>query len=249
MVFRTHLPDPADPAHGDPVLSAMFLVKDLILYEYSRKFRERRTTMGERLRHLGNIAGHPGRLTAFSRRWIKDRILADRKLPSVVLGSSTGAYTLEFHAEQAPNPESRVTLSNERDRLGMPRLRLDWRTTELDFDSLKSAYALLAAELARTGVGRLTYDPDRLVERARAEGAYGGHHLGTTRMSLDPRDGVVDPQTRVHGVGNLFVASSAVFPTSSQANPTLTILALTLRLAAQLQHELKREPVLASAAI
>jgi len=239
IVFRTHLPDPADPAHGDPILSAMFLVKDLVLYEYSRKFRERRTTLGDRIGHLGNILGGSAKLAAFSKKWVQKRILADRKLPSVVLGSPKGAYALEFHAEQAPNPDSRLTLSDQRDRLGMRRLRADWRTCDLDYRSLQTAYALLAEELTRTGTGTLRYDPDALVSKAREEGAYGGHHLGAARMSADPRQGVVDTNCRVHGVNNLFLASGAVLPTSSQANPTLTILALTLRIAAQLRRELE----------
>ena len=239
IVFRTHLPDPADPAHRDPILSAMFLVKDMVLYEYSRKFRERRTTLGDRLAHVGNILGGSAKLAAFSNKWIRKRILADRKLPSVVLGSPGGSYTLEFHAEQAPNPDSRLTLSDQRDSLGMRRLRVDWRTTALDYASLQKSYALLADELVRTGTGELSYDPDELVARAQAEGAYGGHHLGAARMSRDPRQGVVDCDCRVHGVRDLFIASGAVLPTSSQANPTLTILALTLRLASQLRRELE----------
>jgi choline dehydrogenase-like flavoprotein len=239
VVFRTHLPDPADPAHGDPILSAMFLVKDMVLYEYSRKFRERRTTLGDRLGHVGNILGGSAKLAAFSRKWIGKRILADRKLPSVVLGSSTGAYALEFHAEQAPNPDSRLTLSDQRDHLGMRRLRADWRTLDLDYESLRKSYEILAKALERTGTGVLRYDPDQLEAKARAEGAYGGHHLGAARMSADPSLGVVDTDCRVHGVANLFIASGAVLPTSSQANPTLTILALTLRIAARLRRELE----------
>lgn len=239
VIFRTHLPDPADPAHGDPILSAMFLVKDMVLYEYSRKFRERRTTFGDRLAHMGNVLGGSAKLAAFSKKWIQKRILADRKLPSVVLGSNQGTYTLEFHAEQAPNPDSRLTLSDQRDHLGMRRLRADWRTTDLDYESLQKAYALLAGELIRTKTGVLRYDPEALVNKARAEGAYGGHHLGAARMAHAPHEGVVDTECRVHGVGNLFLASGAVLPTSSQANPTLTILALTLRIAAQLRRELE----------
>jgi choline dehydrogenase-like flavoprotein len=238
IAFRTHLPDPADPAHGDPILSAMYLVKDLILYEYSRKLRERRQTAGLILRHVGNVARDPLALARFSQRWIERRILADRKLPSVVLGSPTGAYPLEFHAEQAPNPDSRLTLSDARDQLGQRRLRADWRMTALDEASLQRAYAVLADELARTGVGTLAYDPAEVVAKARAEGAYGGHHLGAARMSAHPRDGVVDPDCRVHGVSDLYLASGAVFPTSGQANPTLTILALTYRLAQTLKQEL-----------
>lgn len=238
VIFRTHLPDPADPSHGDPVLSAMFLVKNFVLYEYSRKFREGGLSSAGYLQHLGNVLRQPGRLARFANTWIRKRILADRKLPSVVLGSKTGAYVLEFHAEQAPHADSRLTLSDEQDAFGVPKLKADWRMTDQDVDSLLKAYALLAGELERTGVGVLAYDPAVVAAKARAEGAYGGHHIGAARMSRDPRDGVVDPDCRVHGVHNLFLASSAVFPTSSQANPTLTILALSLRLAEHLRREL-----------
>ena len=237
-IFRTHLPDPMDPAHGDAILSAMYLVKDLVLYEYSRKFREGQVGWGGRLRHMGNIVSHPLRLATFGRTWVKDRILAERKLPSVVLGSSTNRYALEFHAEQAPNRDSRLTLGDQTDAFGMPRLKADWRLTPLDLESLKRAYALLAEELQRTGTGVLEYDPGAVGEAALAAGAYGGHHLGAARMSARPEDGVVDETLKVHGVDNLFVASGAVLPTSSQANPTLTILALTFRLAEHLKAEL-----------
>ncbi|MBR7619210.1 GMC family oxidoreductase [Phenylobacterium sp. 20VBR1] len=238
VIFRTHLRDPADPAHGDPVLSAMFLVKDMVLYEYSRKFRERRGKAGDRLRHIGNILRDPVKLAAFSRMWLQKRTFADRKLPSVVLGSRQGVYALEFHAEQAPNPDSRLTLSDQRDALGMRRLRADWRTTPLDIESLQRAYGLLSEELTRTGTGALRYNPAAVAQAALSEGAYGGHHLGAARMAANPKDGVVDPDCRVHGTPNLFIASSAVFPTSSQANPTLTILALSLRIADQLKLDL-----------
>jgi choline dehydrogenase-like flavoprotein len=235
IVFRTHLPDPADPAHGDGVLSAMYLVKDLILYEYSRKLREHPVDLGQRLRHVGNVVRQPWRLARFGRTWVADRLLAERKLPSVVLDSPGNRYALEFHAEQSPNVDSRLTLSAERDAFGMPRLKADWRLSPIDLDSLKTAYDLLARELRRTGTGVLDYDSEAVVEAAIKAGAYGGHHLGAARMSRRPNDGVVDENLKVHGVNNLYLASGAVFPTSSQANPTLTILALALRLADHLK--------------
>jgi choline dehydrogenase-like flavoprotein len=87
-------------------------------------------------------------------------------------------------------------------------------------------------------VGQLDYDPEDVLTRTRRAGAYGGHHLGAARMSIAPSDGVVDPDCRVHGVENLFLVSGAVFPTSGQANPTLTILALAFRLAEFLAKDL-----------
>jgi choline dehydrogenase-like flavoprotein len=233
--FRTHLPEPADPSHGDAILSAMFLVKDMVLYEYSRKFVENPVSWRGRLSHVGNIVRQPFRLATFGTNWLRQRTFAERKLPSVVLGSRENRYELEFHAEQAPNPESRLTLSDERDAFGMPRLKIDWRVSELDLLSLEKSYGLLARELELRGAGKLDFDREKLAFKAKRHGIVGGHHIGTTRMSSDPKQGVVDPDCRVHGVGNLYVASASVFPTSGQANPTLTLLALTFRLAEHLR--------------
>jgi choline dehydrogenase-like flavoprotein len=238
IAFRTGYPDPADPAHGDPVLSAMFLVKDLITYEYARKMREGGRTVGDHLAHVRTILRHPLEIARFGTHWALRRTFAVRKLPSVVRGSSDGAWPLEFHAEQAPNADSRVELSDKRDALGVPRLRVDWRMTPLDVESVQRSFALLDCELRRTGLGVVDFDPDVIAQVIRKEGAYGGHHLGTARMAANPRDGVLDPDLRVHGVPNLFVASTAAFPTSSQANPTLTLLALAIRLADRLKAEL-----------
>ena len=238
--FRTHLPEPGNADHGDAILSAMFLVKDLVLYEYSRKFSENPVTLANRLRHVGNIVRQPMRLGAFGTKWVRHRILAKRKLPSVVIASKVNTYALEFHAEQAPNPDSRLTLTSERDALGMPRLKVDWRICDIDLASLARSYEVLDRELRRTGAGRLDYDVGTLIERTRKHGVVGGHHIGTTRMSTDPRQGVVDRDCRVHGLDNLYVASASVFPTSGQANPTLTILALALRLSDHLAHATKQ---------
>lgn len=246
--FRTHLPEPGNPAHGDAILSAMFLVKDMVLYEYSRKFVENPVSWGGRLRHVGNIARQPFRLATFGTNWLRRRTFAERKLPSVVLGSRQNSYELEFHAEQAPNPDSRLSLSSERDAYGMPRLKIDWRVTGLDLASLERSYDLLARELAMSGAGTLTFDREKLAEKAKRHGIVGGHHIGTTRMSDDPRHGVVDRDCRVHGVDNLYVASASVFPTSGQANPTLTLLALTFRLAEELGRNRAAQPVEVKAA-
>src|SRR5690606_2842155 len=104
------------------------------------------------------------------------------------------------------------------------------------------SYALLSRELSRTGAGRLDFDAGKLAAKAKRHGIVGGHHIGTTRMSADPAQGVVDPDCRVHGVGNLHVASASVFPTSGQANPTLTLLALTFRLAEHLGRNGQAQP-------
>lgn len=146
---------------------------------------------------------------------------------------------LVVRAEQAPNPDSRVMLSEDVDAIGMPRVMLDWRMTALDVESVAGLVAALGRETERLGLGRVEpaewlddparrWTTDSLIS-AHPIGGY--HHIGTTRMSDDPRRGVTDRDGRVHGLANLHVAGSSLFPTSGWANPTLTILALALRTA------------------
>jgi choline dehydrogenase-like flavoprotein len=139
-------------------------------------------------------------------------------------------FNLELQLETAPDPENRVLLTEERDRFGQPLAGVRWRWTELDKASLLKTCTLLAAGLSAAGIGTLRFpegEPQAWVTSP--AGAF--HNLGATRMSDDPAHGVVDPDCRVHGVENLFVAGSSVFPTGGYANPTLTIVALSLRLA------------------
>lgn len=146
---------------------------------------------------------------------------------------------LLVRAEQAPNPDSRVTLSAETDATGLPRPVLDWRLTELDVRSVAGLVRALDAEARRLGLGEVEPAP-WLAESSRhwqtdplvSTHPIGGyHHMGTTRMSSDPRRGVTDARARVHGISNLYVAGSSLFTTSGWANPTLTIAALSLRIA------------------
>jgi choline dehydrogenase-like flavoprotein len=124
----------------------------------------------------------------------------------------------------------------------MPRLQVDWRYCELDVRTVGTGFALLRQEFAESGLGELRLDPNESDIEAvvRRDGAYGGHHIGTARMGDSAATGVVDSQCRVFGVNNLYLAGSAIFPTSSQANPTLTIVALALRLADHLHARATR---------
>jgi choline dehydrogenase-like flavoprotein len=107
-------------------------------------------------------------------------------------------------------------------------------------DTVRREIELLAGEIDRSGLGRFEYDPASIEHEMTRYGAYGGHHIGTARMGADVRASVVNPDCRVHTVENLFISGSATFPTSSQANPTLTIVAMSLRLAAHLKGLLGR---------
>ncbi len=146
-----------------------------------------------------------------------------------------GYASLYLCAEQLPPRDSRVTLSDELDALGQRKLSLDWRCSEADFHTWRRAAELSAAGLAANGLGRARITQDLYDPAPLHLTGISSHHMGTTRMASDPRNGVVDAQCRAHDLSNLFVASSAVFPTGSCANPTLTIVALAIRLADHLK--------------
>jgi choline dehydrogenase-like flavoprotein len=136
------------------------------------------------------------------------------------------------YCEQMPNPLSRVYLGQTRDRFDVPHLVLDWRIGQAETGSLMRLQALLDEYFRQHQLGWLDNMSGRFSDLLYTDAS---HHIGTARMSTDPHKGVVNEQCRVHGVDNLFVAGSAVFPTSGHANPTLTIVALAIRLAAHLK--------------
>ena len=143
-------------------------------------------------------------------------------------GAGGGDRVVVYFCEQPPNPESRVTLSEQRDRLGLERLRLDWKVGDDVRQSVYRLQALLKQRIEQAGIGTLTEGGAEL----RFTDA--SHHMGTTRMSITPSEGVVDTDGMVHGVEGLYLAGSSVFPSANHKNPTLTIVALALRLAQHL---------------
>lgn len=242
-VARLHFPRITDPAHRNGVLSGLFLARKLISYEYGKRLNDgNAATPATYARHVLNVATDPVDTTAFLTHWLSRRTLAERKFPSVILRNRTNRFSLEMHGEQIPLADSRVTLSDKVDVLGMPQLRVDWRYSPADIDSMRRTLDVLAEEFALSGVARFEYDRETLEEDLMRFGAYGGHHIGTARMGLDERTSVVNADCQVHSVNNLFVAGSAVFPTSSQANPTLTLIALSLRLGNTLAKRLDGRP-------
>jgi choline dehydrogenase-like flavoprotein len=236
VVARLHHPRIADARHGSAALSALYLGRALIPRLYrSRLAGDADAEAGGVLHHVANVARDPVAVARFALHTLTDRTLAERKFPSVIVVPRNGRYSLDFHAEQEPNPDSRVRLGDDVDDRGVPRLIADWRYTAGDVATVKTALRLLAADLAQAGVGTFDYDEDQVETEMTRYGAYPGHHIGTVRMGDDPRTSMVDRDCRIHGVANLHVVGAAVFPTSSQANPTLTAVALALRLAAHLR--------------
>jgi len=145
------------------------------------------------------------------------------------------AFSLGCGIELAPDPERRFTLTNERDALGMPRLQLNMTISDADFARYRATIKELGRQLLAAKSGMI-----RLDRRTREEWLsvmdWGNHHMGTARMHDDPRKGVVDANSQVHGISNLYVAGSAVFPTYGSSNPTMNLVALTLRLADHLKQ-------------
>jgi len=143
------------------------------------------------------------------------------------------AISLVTRVEPVPNPDSRVRLIDEHDALGLRKIALDWRLSALDKHSAHRTLEILGAEITRAGLGRvrITLADDGRTDRWPDDLAGGWHHMGTTRMSDDPALGVVDRDLKVHGLTNLYVAGSSVFPTAGSGTPTMLLVALALRLA------------------
>jgi choline dehydrogenase-like flavoprotein len=144
---------------------------------------------------------------------------------------------LQVFSEQAPNPESRVTLADRPDALGLPRARVEWRLGELERRTVATMASAVARELERLRLGTVrlaAWVEDGSDDTAALHDGF--HHMGTTRMADDPRRGVVDRDLRVHGVEGLYVAGTSAFPTSGWANPTLTAMALGIRLGRHLER-------------
>jgi choline dehydrogenase-like flavoprotein len=143
------------------------------------------------------------------------------------------SYKLFQMTEQVPNPESRVRLTNEKDALGQPRAQLHWQLQPQDTRNIQRSQQVLDRALRRAGLGRVHVASLDAIERESVRGGY--HHMGTTRMGETPQAGVVDGNCKIHGVENAYITGSSVFTTSGCANPTLTIAALSLRLADHLK--------------
>jgi len=149
------------------------------------------------------------------------------------------SFQLFARIEQAPNPESRVTLSQEKDALGMQRAALHWVLTPLEKRTIRKIIMLLGDQAGLSGWGRVKLKDFLVAESDNSWPDFTGggwHHMGTTRMSDNPRQGVVDSNCKVHGISNLFVAGSSCFATAGAVNPTLSLVALALRLSDHLKQ-------------
>jgi choline dehydrogenase-like flavoprotein len=153
-------------------------------------------------------------------------------------------YLLGNILQQTPNWSSRIFLSDKKDPLGRAHPALNWRISSIDHEGIIKAQTLIAQEVGRTAFGRVRVEIDPN-PRIPVEGCWGEcHHMGTTRMSDSPSMGVTDGNAKVYHVRNLYVAGSSLFPTCGHANPTLTIVATSLRLADHLKSEMRKDGLL-----
>jgi choline dehydrogenase-like flavoprotein len=167
--------------------------------------------------------------------------MAKRRLPYLLPSKRNDYWGLYFQAEQAPNRESRVCLSDSKlDAFGIPRAEVRLAFLEADIDSIVKTHTLFINKFISRKLGEVRYSETGLrhflQERIQTFNS-ASHHIGTTRMSDDPQTGVVDKNAKVYGVENLYVAGSSIFPTGGHANPTLTIVAHSLLLANYLKSK------------
>ena len=249
--FMEHLEVSSATLHfGEPFLLGLYLVSffetkafgELALSE--EKQRELRVLNGTTSMRPGapgssawSIENYPDDAAETVQRWVRMREQYEANKGTEKPPPLHKDLTMQVRLEQAPNPHSRVMLSEEKDALGVPRVKLDWQLTSLDKHSIKSLYEVVGQEMGRVGLARVKMLDWLLDDDPMWPTFLGGgwHHMGTARMNTDPNQGVLDSNCKLHGISNLYIAGSAAFPTAGAANPTLTIIALTLRLSDHLK--------------
>ena len=242
LSFWPVVPPSADPRHGSAILSMILLalsVEPLGRRVVAEAIRKRHVPDElDRRPHVVNVLRGLPAAAAYLPTFLYRRYLSPMRLPGFFVRNAARTYGLSYHAEHLPAPSSRVRLSRETDRLGLPRLSIDLRFSSDDAEGIARAHDELAAWLGRTGLGEIRLRQRREETEAAilAKASHGTHQIGTTRMGSDRIRAVVDANLRCFDCANLFVLGSSTFPTSGQANPTLAALALSIRLAGHISR-------------
>lgn len=246
-------PELADARHRSGVLSFAYLALSSPLGPRLAPEALRLAMTGERVpgvpyggvekaplpRHFKNLAHDAGPTARFVFEFGARRFLTrGRRVPGFAIYSRDNVYPLQYHGEHLPHRESRVTLADEHDALGMPKLRIDVRFAEADVEGILRAHQHWDDYLRRHRVGQIDYLVEDVAGAVRSRLGAGFHQTGTTRMSARSEDGVLGADLAVHGLPSLHVVSSSAFPTSSQANSTFMIVVFALRLADELKRVL-----------
>lgn len=179
--------------------------------------------------HIGNVVrDYDMVIEGISRRVFKTRLFDSANDMNFLFS--------DIMIEQRPEPSNRISLSAERDRLGLRTAIIDWKLADADKENLWRGVELMAREFGRAGLGRIRIEGEHAGRTFGEMLGMGDHHMGTTRANENPKHGVVDANLKVHGVENLYIAGSSVFPTGGHVPPTLTIVALAIRMAGHLRQ-------------
>lgn len=220
-----------NPEHGDATASARYLATRMM------RFGRGEGALGP---HVANVMRAP--LSAASGLGSAAYLLAAARLTgrhprqTKLTPAGANAWRLDYHAEQKPHADNRISLADTLDSAGLPKLKIEFRMLDEEIEAVVRAHELLDADLQQANAGKLIFSGDRAdrIARVRAAARDGYHQLGGAIMSANAATGAVDTNLRTHTIENLYIAAGSVFPSGGQANPTLTIVALARRLAAHI---------------
>ena len=229
-----------NPEHRNGVLSFAFLALVSPLGKYFAPAAIRKAAIeGDSkkhiFKHIWNMLADLPRTLVFIPTFGVRRFLLWRRVPGFHQFMAKNVYPLHYHGEQIPHEESCVTLSDKTNSLGVPKLNIDLQFHESDIENIVRAHQFLDQYLRDSKIGEIVYDDPDLAQRVADQAADGYHQAGTTRMSDSEQDGVVNADCKVHGMDNLFIASSSIFVTSGQANSTFMIVVFALRMVEHLK--------------
>jgi hypothetical protein len=238
ITLRTEFPPINDSDHGNGVLSlaclglSFFPLRGHLVPDVVRQTHLGNGTV-DRAAHLRNVARDLPHIATFFSKYLYRRYITRTRAHSFFELCAARRYRLRYHAEHLPNRNSRVTLSDERDAYGLRRLSIDFHYTLADIKPILRAHACFAEWLSNRKLGALQWSVPEAerVSHIISQSRDGRHQIGTTRMGHTEKTGVVNKDCRVFGVNNLFMAGTSIFCTSGHANPTLTAVALAVRLA------------------
>jgi choline dehydrogenase-like flavoprotein len=236
IFFLLNVNDPE--GHRDVLFSITYVIKFLLTIMKERELKKIILNKSVLLEHSKIIACEgwkkiPEILIIAIKRFQK------RRLPFVLPNRNIPYYGLYYQAEQVPCRESRIRLAtDDTDAFGTPRAIAEYKADKLDTKTILDAHRLFFKQYQKAGLGEIYFDEKKLVQQIEQKTEKfnsAAHYIGTTRMNLNPKKGVVDENCKVHGINNLFIAGSSVFPTGSHVNPTLTLVALAVRLGKHLK--------------
>ncbi len=243
--LRPHFHAVGDPIHGSSILSAIYYAKNV--RAIARRVPMNLDPIGGLSKdalmklHFGHfrnlLQDFPG-LASFVPSFLLNNVLGTRRIPSILQQPKDGSFPMLYQSEQTPLPTSRIYLGKRKDQFGHRRIKIHYDVADSDFEAIIRAHQLFKQQVEDSKVGKFEFiDLELVKEMRRQMQPVQGHFIGGTRMSTQPQKGVTDLNCKVFSVENLFIAGSSVFPTNAAANPTLTIIALALRLAAHLNSD------------